>query len=480
MKVKITQVKPNPKNPRVITDVNFERLVQSIKDFPEMLEKRPLVCFTDVDKKFVVLGGNKRLKAVIETGLKEIPITLADDWTEEQKRQFVIKDNLSYGEWDWQALRNDFIAEELEEWGLELPDYSINVFTQEHDSTNGASVIAQAQNPSLFDRFIIPPFSVFDTRQGYWQERKKWWHTLFNSQESREEVELIAISGQAPAIYHLRNQMRDGLGREPSWDEIIDAAKTKGLHLYEGASVFDPVLTEIIYTWFIPDGGTILDPFAGGSVRGVISGFTGHRYTGIDLRPEQVNANIKQADDLEIENVFWISGNSLNLEELLPKNEMFDFIFSCPPYFDLEKYSEDPADLSNMTYGEFLKAYCEIIRLSLNRLKQNRFACFVVGEIRDDKGFYRNFVGDTVKAFRDAGAEFYNEIILLNVAGSLPVRVGRQFEAGRKVGKTHQNVLVFFKGDPKKIKEEFPKINITEYLQELNYQPNIALSFVDS
>ena len=92
--VRIGDIKPNPKNPRVIKDDKFKKLVKSLQDFPEMLEKRPLVCFTDTDGKLVVLGGNMRLKAAKEIGLKEIPVVLADDWTEEQKNQFLIKDNV--------------------------------------------------------------------------------------------------------------------------------------------------------------------------------------------------------------------------------------------------------------------------------------------------------------------------------------------------------------------------------------------------
>ena len=117
----ITEIKANPKNPRIIKDDKFAKLVQSIKDFPEMLEKRPLVCFTDTDKKLVVLGGNMRLKAAKEIGLKELPILLADDWTEEQKAQFLIKDNVGFGEWDWDDLANNWDAQELTDWGLDIP-----------------------------------------------------------------------------------------------------------------------------------------------------------------------------------------------------------------------------------------------------------------------------------------------------------------------------------------------------------------------
>jgi len=117
----ITDIKANPKNPRVIKDDKFAKLVQSLKDFPQMLEKRPLVCFTDTDGKLVVLGGNMRLKAAKEIGLKELPVVLADDWTEEQKQQFLIKDNVGFGEWNWEELQSDWDVEQLGEWGLDVP-----------------------------------------------------------------------------------------------------------------------------------------------------------------------------------------------------------------------------------------------------------------------------------------------------------------------------------------------------------------------
>ena len=121
MNVSISNIKPNPKNPRVIKDDKFEKLKKSIQEFPQMLEKRPLVCFTDIDGKFVVLGGNMRLKASKELGLKELPIILADDWNEEQRSEFLIKDNVGFGEWDWEVLANEWNSEELEAWGLDLP-----------------------------------------------------------------------------------------------------------------------------------------------------------------------------------------------------------------------------------------------------------------------------------------------------------------------------------------------------------------------
>ncbi len=147
MKVKISEIKANSKNPRVIKDDKFKKLVQSIREFPEMLEKRPLVCFTDVDGKYVVLGGNMRLKASIEVGLKELPIVLADDWTQEQRDEFLIKDNVGFGEWDWDNLANEWDAEKLDDWGLDLPvDLSVQErrssgsFLSFHRSARGGAV----------------------------------------------------------------------------------------------------------------------------------------------------------------------------------------------------------------------------------------------------------------------------------------------------------------------------------------------------
>jgi ParB-like chromosome segregation protein Spo0J len=116
-KVKISEIKANPNNPRIIKDDKFEKLVNSIKQFPKMLEIRPIVVNADM----IVLGGNMRLKACKEAGLKEVPIIFADDLTEEEQKQFIIKDNVGFGEWDWEQLANEWDSEELKEWGLDVP-----------------------------------------------------------------------------------------------------------------------------------------------------------------------------------------------------------------------------------------------------------------------------------------------------------------------------------------------------------------------
>ena len=116
----INEIKPNPNNPRIIKDDKFKKLVKSIQDFPQMLELRPIV----VDENNIVLGGNMRLKACIEAGLKDVPVKQAKELTEEQKKEFIVKDNVGYGEWDWSDLANNWETEKLEEWGLDIIGFS--------------------------------------------------------------------------------------------------------------------------------------------------------------------------------------------------------------------------------------------------------------------------------------------------------------------------------------------------------------------
>lgn len=129
IKVKITDIKANPNNPRLIKDDKFAKLVKSVQEFPEMLDIRPIVVNSDM----VVLGGNMRLKACKEAGIKEVPIIIADSLTEEQQREFLIKDNVSGGEWDWNLLANEWDSEQLIDWGVDIPDFSIEEELEQKD-----------------------------------------------------------------------------------------------------------------------------------------------------------------------------------------------------------------------------------------------------------------------------------------------------------------------------------------------------------
>lgn len=214
----------------------------------------------------------------------------------------------------------------------------------------------------------------------------------------------------------------------------------------EYTSIFDPHLCEVVYKWFCPDGGKILDPFAGGSVRGVVAGHLGYEYVGIDIRPEQIESNEEQVGEiLGDSGVRYICGDSDKV--LGGINEKFDLVFSCPPYADLEVYSDIEGDISNMAYGDFLVAYSSIIRQSCDKLKKGGYAVFVVGEVRNPKdknGGYYGFVPDTIKSFTDAGMTYYNEGVLVTSVGSGSLRAAKNMVSGKLV-KTHQNLLCFKK-----------------------------------
>lgn len=282
----------------------------------------------------------------------------------------------------------------------------------------------------------MPPFSVFDTRQGYWQDRKKKWRDYLGDTTRGRDTNLM------------------------NTQTLFEGAKTGCERYTQSTSEFDPVLCEIILSWFCPVGGSVFDPFAGGSVRGVISELTGHRYTGIDIRQEQIDENEKEVGGLGV-NPTWICGDSIEADKIV-KQSGFDLIMSCPPYGDLEVYSDLPGDISNKEYSDFLKAYREIVKVAVGKLADDRFAVFVVGDIRDKKGLYRGFVKDTICAFEDCGAHLYNEIILIEQSGTAAMRVNGQFSKARKVVKTHQNVLVFYKGDVNRIKDNYGDVYLPE------------------
>lgn len=270
-------------------------------------------------------------------------------------------------------------------------------------------------DPILRDQFIEPPFSVLDTKSGNWQRRKKLWQQL---------------------------GIKSEVGRDSVVINMDTTKKDKNTASY--VSIFDPALCEVLYKWFCDENGSILDPFAGGSVRGIVANKLGYKYTGIDIRQEQIDSNREQGlNILEVDNQpNWYCGDSNEVLEGF--NKEFDFVFSCPPYADLEVYSDLEGDISNKPYKEFLRLYESIIEKSCKLLKADGLACFVVGEVRDKKGNYIGFVPDTIKAFEKCGMKFYNEAILLNAIASASMRANGNMKS-KKLVKVHQNILVFKK-----------------------------------
>lgn len=478
----------DPRNARKHPQRNLDAIRSSLERYEQAT---PILVRKETQ---VVISGNGTLQALRDLGRTHAWVVYRGGLTDAEAADLALRYNRSaeLAEWDDPVLIGIL---------RDLGDADIDIAEGGWSEEDFKRLLGQADpppprppSPKLTDRFIVPPFSVLDTRQGYWQDRKREWMALgiasevgrgdrltfgeidaerFGSPDMVDGRKKDLTWGSSPqmkhpTMNHYREQNsraaadeRSNLTGAPPTPEWADIGMT---NMAPGTSIFDPVLCEIAYRWFAPRDGTILDPFAGGSVRGIVAASLGYDYTGIDLRPEQVASNEEQRagilpDDRQPA-VRWVVGDSKDAETLLPPDTQYDLIFSCPPYGDLEVYSDDPADLSTMDHDTFLGVYEDIILAAVDRLRDDRFAVFVVGDFRDKRGFYRNFVSATIKAFEAAGAWLYNEAILVNVAGTLPIRVGRQFSASRKLGKTHQNVLVFFKGDPKTIAKNLGSIDV--------------------
>lgn len=266
----------------------------------------------------------------------------------------------------------------------------------------------------LREKFVEPPFSILDSKSGSWKIRKQKWKDLGIKSE---------LGRNSPSIH---------MGSENVKNNVDNYT-----------SIFDPVLCELIYKWFCPEKGKILDPFCGGSVRGIVATYLGYKYVGIDLRQEQIDSNNEQANNIIKENkpIYLVGDSNVVLDNI---TDIFDFVFSCPPYFNLEKYSDLDADLSNMDYDKFLSIYGNIIKKCCNLLKPNSYACFVVGEIRDKNGYYVGLVPDTINLFKKCGMKYYNEGILSTPIASASMRAENNMK-NKKLTKVHQNILVFKK-----------------------------------
>jgi|ETNvirnome_2_300_1030623.scaffolds.fasta_scaffold00547_5 ParB-like chromosome segregation protein Spo0J len=668
-----------------------------------------------------IIAGHGRVLAARALGMEKVPAIALRHLSEAQANALRLADN--------QLAVNAGWDEELLKASLEKiidmdggDDLAALIGFDEEDMK---SLLSPSGGPGEFDysgphtlltdRFGIVPFSVLNAREGWWQDRKRAWMAMGIVSELGRGNNALTFSGRCHRYRNCRKTARRfGYNKKKKGPE-------------KGTSIFDPVLCELAYRWFSPPGGLVLDPFAGGSVRGVVAAKLGRAYLGYDLRKEQVAANKIQAKEVcggpgadyfgpadampkltpieshgghkvkrddkfsiaggrggkvrtcwalaqgasglvtagsraspqvnivaqiakkldipcrvhtpegelspevqdakaagakviqhkaghntviiararddakaqgfkeipfgmecqeaveqtrkQVANIpkavkrvviplgsgmslagllwgikdfelkcsvlaiqvgadplkrlnefappgwrkmvkvvkskvdyhdhaidtdlgglpldpiyegkcipflkpgdlFWVVGirkTSVPIVRSLPvwrcadartidkASAAADFIFSCPPYADLEVYSDDPKDLSTLEYSEFKEAYRDIIAKTCAKLKQDRFACFVVGEVRGKDGNYYSFVEDTVRAFTDAGMAFYNEMILVTMVGSLSIRVGLQFDVGRKIGKTHQNVLVFLKGDAKRAVKAIGPVEFGEITQE--------------
>ena len=396
------QIEPLQGNLKKRTDEQLEKICRSIIKhgwaFPEFIWKH--------EGHNYCLDGHGRQEAIprlIEKGytIPLIPVVYVEAKNLEEAKELLLKCTSQYGIIDIEGFQEFAEGLELDWDDLSLPSgdvFQIPDFSE-----------VQGKNENLAERFIIPPLSVFRVASGLWQDRKKAWLSLgIQSEKGRDDAMLKNMA--------------------------MLAKKASGSTL-PSESIFDPVLCEIMYRWFCPAGGQILDPFAGGSVRGIIAGALDYDYTGIDLRQEQVDANYEQIDIAKNRKPQWICADSREMNSHLPSGFEADFVFSCPPYADLEVYSKQPEDLSNMDYAEFKVAYRDIIAKACSRLREDSFAAFVIGEARSKSGSYYGLVPDTIRAFEDVGVHFYNEMILVTQIAAKALTVAGGFVKSRKIGK---------------------------------------------
>ena len=496
--VKLSQIEVNSANPRIISDDKFHKLVNSILALPKMLELRPIV----VDNTMVALGGNMRYRALMAIAdmqpeeLKErlasvrdfqkktqaeqdnliaywerwqdnptAPIIKASQLTEAEQREFIIKDNVGFGEWDMDMLANEWDTDDLRDWGMDLWDTNPD-WSGSDDSETGTGTASQPQ--SLNDIFVIPPFSILDSRQGYWQSRKKMWRNQIGDMGQSRQGKLVQpVELQYKDLYTKTAEHRKSLGisfKEYLGKYVPEEVKQKESQkvLSTGVSLFDPVLAEILCKWFSPyKGAKIFDCFAGDTQKGLVFGMCGYEFKGVELRQEQVDINNDVIADRGLP-ISYVCDDGQNVANHF-EPESQDLLFSCPPYFDLEVYSDLPNDASNQgSYADFIAILDRAFKAAYSCLKPNRFAVIVLGDVRSkSNGAYYDFGGDVKRIFKEAGAHLYNELILIEMSSSVALMAQKYMES-RKVAKMHQNILVFYKGDPTQVRNEFAPIELTD------------------
>jgi ParB-like chromosome segregation protein Spo0J len=432
---------------------DLDAVKESLKTFGQ---QKPIVVSRVTGE---VIAGNHTLLAARALGWDTIAVAWSD-LTPDAAKAFAIADNRTH---DLGAYDDELLAALLGQ----IDDAALLAATG-YDDTDLARLLGDTSGSiqpiatrSLAERFGTPPFSVLNAAKGEWRDRKRAWLALgINSEVGRGE-NLAYKDFRASNInyYQLKTKADEKAGRTMTPEEFLASPWADQLSQPgAGTSVFDPVLCEILYKWHSASGHAVLDPWAGGSVRGVVAAALGRAYTGIELRPEQVEANRDQVSVVAAAAAAgisagsttvapeWIEGDATEQLRALP-DESFDMVIGCPPYYDLESYGTDPRDLSNMTPegfdAEMIATIAEVARV----MKPNTFAAFVVGSVRDKNGHILDMRQCMNTAARNAGLHLHNDAILLTPTGSAAVRAARGFTGTRVLTRVHQEILIYVKGD---------------------------------
>lgn len=450
-----------PGNPRLGDTAEIRKSIRRHGQYRAIVVRRH-------DGQHTILAGNHTADALAAEGMTTARCELIE-CTDDEARRINLADNrlAELGGYDDQALA-ELLARldgDLDGTGWDIRDLDeiADALGRDDEAAGGTGDDPVPERPSLADRFLIPPFDVLDARQGWWRTRKRQWLSLgFQSELGRLDGKqdgrsVFAHSGHAradPKYYDKKRAAEAQAGHEMTAAEFEAGFYTPPAEgVSSGISIFDPVLCELAYRWFCPPGGAVLDPFAGGSVRGLTAAVLGRAYHGNDLSARQVEANQAQAAGFTArglihEDPVWTQGDSADWVTTL-EPESADMIFTCPPYYDLERYSDHAADLSAMSTAAFDEAYARIIAGAASALRPGRFAVIVTGDARGGNGLLRDLRGATVTAASRAGLRYCSGAVLVTPLGSLPVVTARAFSGTRTLSRTHQDVLVFCKGDRK-------------------------------
>ena len=418
VEIEVEKLIPYANNPRNNAEA-VDYVAASIREFGF---KQPVV----VDKDLTIAAGHTRVLAAKKLGLETVPCVVADDLTPAQIKAFRLADNkvAEIATWDFEKLELELA--DLPE--INMTEFGFDSISEDDDRMDKYDIPADEKG-SLVEQFVVPPFSVLDTRQGYWQERKKYWLEKTGDLSETRDGEFGKIS--------------EGM------IEVING----------GTSNFDPVLAECVYKWFTPDKNIkILDPFGGEQTKGVVAGELGLDYVGMEIRQEQVDLNRRKTASYS--GVKYYCGDSNEISKTITDRD-FNLCFTSPPYYDLEVYSKE--DMSALgSYEEFMQFYGNIFRQCYEMLEEGSFCVVKVGEIRDKKtGAYRCFVADNIKLLTEIGFTFYDDIVLINAVGTAQLRAAQGMKT-RKIVKLHQNVLVFYKGNLKDMKKRFSPIEFSD------------------
>jgi hypothetical protein len=292
----------------------------------------------------------------------------------------------------------------------------------------------------LKDIFFVEPYSVLDTRATKWQTMKKRLEILLDEKGDTREEENFNIRRNTGIVK--RNNK-------------IATEKQKIFQYNEkNISLFDPVLSMVCFNWFGKDKGLVIDPCAGDTRKGNVIALMGGRFLGVDIRESQVLHNNKKAE----KGAKWICDDGCNIINYVEK-ESASMMLSCPPYYDLEVYSDNEQDASNQpTFSSFVEKMNAIYSSAIACLEKDSFACIVIGNVRKKNnvvygGFY-HFKEAIINIFEKNGMCFYNDIVILKKNGTAHMRAVPYMNQKKVVG-VHEYLLVFYKGDVKRIKENF-------------------------